>query len=376
MKLIVAGLLLAIGIGSAHSDSDFSMVTYLREHSQTPVEYMMIKATSHRITIIGEAHWLRQDVDLVTHLITPLQKADIDLAVETLNASEQSRIDELIAAPKWIESKANAIMRAGEWPYEQYRGLLRAAWFANQGAERRLKILAIGPPPNWREVLLPKGSSYEQFMADLVTEHHKQTHRRVVVYCGSHHAFTRYYQAELDNAGKARAYMDRMGNILSRRFGDEVFLISLHKPIWCGSPAQRSYCLPFGGRLDCAAAKLGRPVGFDVVGTPVAELRFEPADYYTFGHPGLRFGDYTDGYIWSGPIESFRQVTIIPLSEYAPDQAALAQVASNNPFNNEKNVSVQRLEEIWRQKTVASRDILAMRGWKDLAGWQSGCEKR
>jgi hypothetical protein len=242
-------------------------------------------------------------VDLITQLITPLQKADIDLAVETFNASDQSRIDELIAAPKWNQSRANEIMRAAAWPYVEYRGLLRAAWYANQGAERRLKTLAIGPPPNWREILLPSGSTYEEFMADLVTDHVKQTNRRVVVYCGLHHAFTRYYQAELNNAGNATAYMDRMGNILSRRFGEQVFLIALHKPIWCGSPAKPSYCLPFGGRIDCAANRVGRSLGFDIVRSPLADLRFDSQDYYALGHSALRFGDYTDGYIWFGPIE-------------------------------------------------------------------------
>jgi hypothetical protein len=188
-----------------------------------------------------------------------------------------------------------------------------------------------------------------------------------------HHAFTRYYQAELDDAGKARGYMDRMGNMLSRRFGDGVFLIALHKPIWCGSPARPSYCLPFGGRLDCAATRVGQSIGFDVSGSQLAELRFEPGDYYTYGHPGLRFGDYADGYIWSGPLESIRLVGIIPLSEYAPDDAALAKVAHSNPFNDEADVSVKRLQEIWATESEASKDPVGKRGWKALVGWQTRC---
>jgi hypothetical protein len=265
------------------------------------------------------------------------------------------------------------VMRAASWPYQEYRYLLRAAWSANQGVQRGIKILALGPPPDWRNVLLPRGITYDAFMADLVTRHVGETRRRVVVYCGMHHAFTRYYQAELNNAGRASGYMDRLGNILSRRFGEQVFLIALHKPIWCGNPAQPSYCLPFGGRIDCEAARIGRPIGFDVVGSPLADMRFEPGDYYVYGHPALRFVDYADGYIWSGPIESFRPVTIIPLREYAPDGAAMGQVSHSNPFNDEVDVSVKRLQEIWAQQTEAIRDIIANRKWKHLAGWQSRC---
>jgi hypothetical protein len=88
----------------------------------------------------------------------------------------------------------------------------------------------------------------------------------------------------------------------------------------------------------------------------------------------LRFVDYTDGYIWPGPIESFRPVTIIPISEYAPDAAAMEQVSHSNPFNDEVDVSVKRLQEIWAQQAEASRDLLASRRWKHLAGWQSRCQ--
>lgn len=373
MKLIAAALPPALGVNAASAQTDSAIATYLHDHGQAPLDYVISRAAAHRITLIGEGHWLQADAVLVAELIPALAKYDIDLAAEVFPASEQSRIDDLIAAPQWDVQTANAIMRAADWPYQEYRVLLHVAWVANRQAERRIKILALGPPPDWRDVLLPRGTTYDSFMADRVSRHVSQADRRVVVYCGMHHAFTRYYQTELDNAGQSRAYMDRMGNILWRQFGEQVFLIALHKPIWCGSPAQPSYCLPFGGRIDCAAAEVGRPLGFDVVGAPLADLRFADTDYYAYGHPHLRFVDYTDGYVWSGTIESVRLVTIIPLSEYAPDEAARAQTAHSNPFNAETDVSIQRLEEIWAKEIEASRDPLTKRGWKALVGWQSHC---
>lgn len=374
MKVIISGLLIVTYFSAAHSQTVSAIATYLREHSQLPVNYVMSKATSHRITLIGEAHWLQQDVSLVAALIPLLHKAEIDLAAEIFPASEQPRIDELIRAPKWNDQLANAVMRAASWPYQEYRDLLRVAWSANQTAQRPTKILALGPPEDWRDSLLPRGITYDAFMADLVSKHIGQTRRPVVVYCGMHHAFTRYYQAELDNAGRASGYMDRMGNLLSRRFGEQVFLIALNKPIWCGNPTRPSYCLAFGGRIDCEATKIGRPLGIDVVGSLLGEMRFDRADYYSYGHPDLRFVDYTDGYVWSGPIESFRPVTIIPLNEYAPDEAAMKQVTHRNPFNDEVDVSLTRLQEIWAQQTESSRDLLTSRKWKHLANWQSRCQ--
>jgi hypothetical protein len=375
MKLAIAALLVLTCVCSGKSQTESKIAAYLREHSQTPANYVLSKATSHRITLLGEGHWLHHDVGLVTALIPHLQKTDIDLAAEMFPASEQARIAELITAPKWDQRAATAVMRAASWPYVEYRDLLRTAWSANQGAQRPIRILALGPPPDWRTVLLPRGETYDSFMADLVTKHVAATRRRVVVYCGLHHAFTRYYQAELDNDGRARGYMDRTGNILSRGFGEQVFLIALHKPIWCGSAAQPSYCLPFGGRVDCEASRIGHPIGFDVAGSPFADILFQPGDYYAYGHPALRFVDYTDGYVWPGPIESFRPVTLIPLSEYAPDKASMEEVAHSNPFNDEVDVSAKRLQEIWVEQSAANRDLLAVRRWKHLADWQSRCSR-
>ncbi|MDD5627813.1 MAG: hypothetical protein PHU21_02025, partial [Elusimicrobia bacterium] len=347
----------------------------MQDQSEIPLKYTMSRAASHHITIIGEGHRIQQDAALISALVPLLQDADIDMAVEVFPASEQARISALITAPNWSLETANSIMRSAEWPYEGYRDILHAAWAANRKAARSIAIVAIGPGSDWRDTLLPKGISYDGFMADLVSKHLAQSRRGIVVYCGMHHAFTRYHQAELDDSGRATSYMDRMGNILWRRYGQAVFLIALHKPIWCGDWRETSYCLPLGGRLDCAATKVGHPIGFDILGTPMADLSFGATEYYSYGHPTVRLADYADGYVWSGPVESYRHVAIIPLDQYAPSPEALDEVARENPFNDEKGVSIKRLRTIWSQELEASRDIAAKVGWKHLAAWQAACSR-
>lgn len=132
MRLVVAGLLILTCFGAAYPQSDSAITTYLRKQSQPPVDYVLSKASSHRITIIGEGHWLQQDVNLVTALIPLLNKADIDLATELLPAAEQARIDELITAAKWNPQAANAVMRTASWPYQEYRDLLSGPGHSNR----------------------------------------------------------------------------------------------------------------------------------------------------------------------------------------------------------------------------------------------------
>jgi len=110
-----------------------------------------------------------------------------------------------------------------------------------------------------------------------------------------------------------------------------------------------------------------------VLWSPQADLAFEAGDYYQRGHPGLRFGDCTDGYIWSAPLEAIRLVSLISLETYAPDAASRARVAHRNPLTDDVDVSDARLREIWAAEAAKRGNVLASRGWAHLAGWKAAC---
>ena len=380
-RLLAAVALLGVAVGMSpepgrSTEPPVSVLeAHLRSAGRPPLEYLLARLDTHRVVIVGEGHWLAQDVGLIAAVIPHLAGRGGVLAVEMFPAAQQENIDRLLVAPQWEPARANAILRAAAWPYREYRDLLQTAWEANRHADPggTVRIIGLGPPEDWRQSLLPKGVTYESFMAERVLEQLQDGKGRVLVYCGMHHAFTRYHQAELDLGGRATAYMDRMGNILWRRLGERVFLMALHKPIWCGSPEKPTYCLPFGGRVDCAAARGGAPVGFDVVESPFADLVFSEDDYYARGHHRLRFADYTDGTIWTTPVEATRLVALIPLAEFAPDAESLAEVARHNPFSDEPHLPREKIEELWRLEEEASARPLAKRGWAHLADWRQNC---
>jgi hypothetical protein len=66
-------------------------------------------------------------------------------------------------------------------------------------------------------------------------------------------------------------------------------------------------------------------------------------------------------------------VTVIPLAEYAPDEASMAALRRRNPFNDEKDVAPERLGRIWQEEIEANGDAMAKRNWKPLAGWRDRC---
>jgi hypothetical protein len=332
-----------------------------------PVEYVLDKLADHAIVVLGEGHWIRHDAELVTGLVPRMGEKHVVLAMEVLPADDQGTIDRLLAAPEWDEAASLGVMRRAAWPYREYQAILRAAWAANRHG-RTARILALGPPPDWRT----RGLGYDAFMAERVTKE-VQAGSRVLLYCGQHHAFTRYLQPELDDTGHARAFFDRTGNILRRRFGESVFLVTLHKPIWCGKEPW-DFCLPLGGAIDCAADG-GGPVGFDVAGTALGERTVEASVYYAHGYRGLHFGEMTDGYVWSRPIERYEDVSLIPLDELAPDDASLAEVLAHNPLSDDKGLDRAALARLWKEEAARRSDPLASRRWQGLVGWRGTCNR-
>lgn len=319
---------------------------HLRTHGKSPAEYVLSKLDQHRIVILGESHWVRHDAELVASLVPELRRRGIALAMEFWKGADQRKIDRLLDAPEWDPGLALEILVDANWPYVQYRDILEAAWCANRepSAAPPMRIIAMGPPDDWRE----RKIGYDAFMADRVLEYATGDGRRVLAYCGMHHAFTKYLQVERRIGGRVTEFMTRFGNILWRAHGENVFLIALHKPESCGP--ERA-CLPLGGMIDCAAAPLGFPVGFDILGSPVAEAKFPPESFYAAGHPLLRMIDYADGYIWSAPIDETRMVDVLPIETFAAGADA----------------------DSWRKHAEWLAHPLDRPSWKALAKWRDAC---
>jgi len=333
-----------------------SLEQYLRMSGKPPADYILSRLANHRIVILGENHWQRNDVELVKRLLPDLRNQGIVFAAEVFQVERQADIDRLLAASEWDVNLAHDILRSSYWPYVQYREILEVAWKTNRVASKSppLRVVAIGPPYDFRE----KKIRYDQFMVEHLLSAMPSKESHALAYVGMHHAFTRYLQIDRREGGRPSEFMDRFGNILWRRFAENVFLIALHKPDWCGPVGEGAsvLCVPFGGQIDCAGLAVGKPTGFDVLESPIAELKFPEASFYASGHPLLRFIDYADGYIWTGPIDEVRLVDLIPLDEWSPEgMTKLGEPAK------------------WQKRAADLANPYERRSWKSLKGWRTAC---
>lgn len=325
-----------------------------------PAEYVLTKTREHRIVLLGEAHWTAHEPRFLNELLPRLHESAVTaIGIEMLRITDQARIDALLSATEWNPNAALAVMRTAKWPYREYLEVLHTAWKVNHHGTK-LRVLALGPAEGWRETLIPKGQNYETFMADVVTRYLSDPAARILIYAGQNHTFTRYHQPELPRGHRVEAFMDRTGNILWRRFGQDAFVILLHHPWRCSVAGKTSQCLPLRGVIDCAAT---RPAGFDVHGSPFEQNAIDSNFDYSLGYPALRFIDITDGYIWLRPIRDYQSVALIALDEFAPNPDAIAYVAKHSPFDDESNHSPAQLEDQWRKAAESLSAARQTRGW-------------
>lgn len=374
MKTAAAFVVITVLTLSMPIQAEEDLTQFLAD-ARTPAEYVLSVLSRCPVVIFGEAHWVREEVSLVRDLVPLLPDSGTrTIAVEVFPAEMQATLDAVLSAEAWNEALAMEVLREAAMPHEEYLEIIEAVWKTRRAkGNDSLHLVALGPGSNFRETL-PPGVTYDSFMADKVKEALSARKGRIFVYTGLHHAFTRYLQPETTLDGRARAFMVRMGNLLRWELGERVFVIASHRPVSCGAGDDWAYCEPFGGVIDCAASKVGRgPFGFDVAGSPFAELRFGPRDLYTPGYPDLRLVDFVDGLVWFGPPDALRETRIIPLDRYAPSEVALAEVSEANPFDDRKGLTKAELDALWLERIErGSQPILTTR-WKGVGDWRANC---
>jgi Haem-binding uptake, Tiki superfamily, ChaN len=251
----------------AAQHGDGTAIDFMRGASG-PADYILSRFAAHRVVLLGEPHWVKHDAELLATVVPRLLGAKVNtLAAEWLPAREQRRLDALMRSSTWDDTAAMAVLRAGAWLYKEYLDVLHAAWQANRargGSQPELRVLGLGPDINWREQLLPLGKTYDTFMADRVSERlDEAAANRILIALGFHHAFSRYVQPDLPSGQRATRFNDRTGNVLWRRYGEDVFMIVLHHPWYCRAGAAWGR-----GQTAARTRRCGRVVGMSACARP------------------------------------------------------------------------------------------------------------
>ena len=312
------------------------LTTYLNDHRLSPEDYVISKFKDHDVIFLGENHRIKENVELVQHLIALLYKNGVHtLCTEFARREDQPLLDSLLNAPKYSESLAREITFRSLvfWGFQEYVDIFEAAWELNQSlrpAEPRFRILGLHDSPDWslikteadrdnpeikRKVWRGGG---EHIWARVVLDSVVARGEKALVYCGLHHAFSEYKQPIYDNdAQKFLRFEDeRMGNFVYREIGKRVITVCMHAP-WIsakGYGAPATY--PVDGAIDALMVELGPtayPIGFDTKGTPFGMLT-DTGSVYHHGYEPFTLEQFVDGYIFQVPLSQYKGVT--PIADF------------------------------------------------------------
>ena len=317
----VMTVLLLFSVNIYAQSSIDACYAYLKENGQTPGKYVVSKFEQYDYVFLGEFHRAKQDVDFVSTLIPDLYKNGIrNIAYEFHEYANQRVLDSLLTATEWDEKRLYQQISKGfsiTWGYTEYLNILKIVWEFNQTlSPNQIKFRVVLLGAAWNPCARDHfgGVHSDIFMADIFEKEIISKQEKALIYCGMHHAFTRYRQPEYDfDEGKLIGLNnDRMGNVIHRKYPEKTFTIFLHSPWIADKGRIKRNVKPVNGVVDAAMDLLNHiPMGFDVRNTIVGDLRADNT-YYAFGYNDFKLEDFCDGYIFLLPLKQVKFVSTDP----------------------------------------------------------------
>jgi hypothetical protein len=316
---------------------------------------------------LGEQHEIHENCKLVSELVEPVYRRSgvRILGMEVLKQKRSAEINELLTAKLYNEQRIVQIFREDYlyWGFRDYMDILRSVWMLNHSfaeGQERLRVIGLTPDINVYNVMcgsllqklpeLPRLLEIEESYATPIVAEVLEKNQKALIFVGYAHTFASYRQASIVE-GKMRGEFTRkrMGRILSERYGNRVFQISLHVrqdqvETYTAKPET-----PVVLFLEKLFAENGSaPIGFDILNSPFALLRDTISDYFRF-QKYVTFEDIAQGYILLKPIDQLSCVEWVPgfidnsnfqqLRTYALQRRLIAENECRSPEQLEQKFS-------------------------------------
>lgn len=307
-------------------------LSFIQGHNTSPFDYITQKIKQYSVVSLGEDHWIKDHMqflaDYLDHVANDTTFHIDALAWESGNSIDQKKADTLMMSKTFREDLALQILRDAPdtygWPYKEAVEDIKALWRYNRAQGKFTRLLLLDPPYMLQlldrdkyEYTLSRDQSTANKIAGYVG-----SNRRVLYYAGSGHTMRQFHSSYNSKSGMYNVQATA-GKILSVLYPNKVFTIKL----WGGLMGSNGY-IPTtddfrwercgDGLADEAFRSNGnRPVGFDIAGSPFANIlisdffHFQYSDRMLSESNGSPFradetlGDRVDGIIFFRPVNEF-----------------------------------------------------------------------
>ncbi len=303
--------------------------SHLDTYYQTPEEYIISKFTNYDIVFLGEAHYIKQNVELIHRIIPELYENGIyNLGIEFANREDQDLIDSVIYAENYYDELSKIIMAENRtWGYREYLDIIKTVWELNSqlpNSARKFRLIGLNGSVDWSHVKTEEdlnnpdirkkvwGKGLDYAMAETIIDELIEKNEKGLIFAGSNHTFTKYFQPKRYIAGNPPKEIielnkERMGNLVYNTIGDKAFTIYLHG-LWPNAKGwNEQYVYPVDGVIDALMKTQKYPVGFDVINSPFEYLKGD-SSYFKYGYDDFTLSDFCDGYIFLVPFPKMKNV--------------------------------------------------------------------
>ncbi len=318
----------AITVGSLTTQQRDDITQWLGENTVEPSEYLINTARSHRVTLVGEMHGVRQNLEFLNRIIGDLyHQADVRvIALECLSDVQDSDVRRLVTGREFDRELFGKIAREHAWPTWGYRNhwrVLETVWQLNQTVppDDRMRVVGIMPAldlvtfhmvkygPWWEKLRLvrlvpnlPALAMHDAHYARCVERaaFGEPSGRTLVWVGGAHTPLT--FTGRVRREGKTVTHTYRMGAMLAGRYPRQIAQVVLHNDF------DHPQIAPL---IESALADRGKPqAGFDVARSPLIAVFDEAAPIWR-RRDSYRpcFGDLAQGYILLAPADQLEQDT-------------------------------------------------------------------
>jgi hypothetical protein len=323
--------------GDSPTPDRTQLLQHWQSEHRTPQNYIAGKFRDKSWVFLGEYHRIRHDVNLIVSLVPILHETtDVrHLAMEFLCRDLTAEANELVTAETYDRERSIDFFREQfpGWGYEEYLEIFHSVWESNRRlAQERgtFRLLGLHPCIDWETINWGtdpvaaraerrKQERYDEIMAEALEENLLRPGHKALVFTGIAHATGKFAEYRMGTEEQ----LVRMGNLVLREpYEREMFFVSLHAPFYDHAAKKEIY--PFDGILDELMLSFEKDIGFDVGGTPFADLRHRERAPRSI--TAYSFGELYDGYvIFSTPVKEYVGVTCI--DDWVTDEQELRQFA-------------------------------------------------